>query len=79
MHSDFSLKILGVDIAILGVDIAILDVDIAIPRRQEKGWGLQGEGGSGGVSRVGHREAGWIVREFVDTGSHKGRGAPCYK
>ena len=44
------IAILGVDIAILGVDIAILGVDIAILRRQEKGWGLQGEGGGGVVA-----------------------------
>ena len=39
---------LGVDIAILGVDTAIHGVDIAILKRQEKGWGLQGEGGGEG-------------------------------
>ena len=58
--------------------MTIFDVDIAILRRQEKGWGLQGEGG-GGVGRVRRLEAGRSVREFVDTRSHKGRGAPYHK
>ena len=71
------IEILGVDIAVLSVDIAILGVNIAILRRQEKGWGLMGGGGGG--SRVRRLEAGWSVGEFVDTRSHNGRGAPCYK
>ena len=33
-----------------GVDIAFLGVDVAILRRQEKGGGLQGEGGKGGLA-----------------------------
>ena len=73
------IAILGVDIAILGVDIARLDVDIAIPRKQKKGWGLQGEGEKGEVSRVRRLEAGWITREFGNTRSHKRSGTPCYK
>ena len=73
------IAILGVDIAILGVDIAILGVDIAILRRQEKGWGLQGEVEKGEASRVRRLEAGCRTREFGDTRSHKGHGTPCYK
>ena len=34
--------------------------------------------GEGVVSRVGHREAGWSVREFVGTRSRKERVAPYY-
>ena len=34
--------------------------------------------GEGVVSRVGHREADWSVREFVGTRSRKGRVAPYY-
>ena len=58
---------LGVDTAILGVDIAILGVDIAILRRQEKWWGLQGEGEEGEVRCVRRPEAGWSARELGDT------------
>ena len=66
------IAVLGVHVAILGVDIAILGVDIAILRRQEKGWGLQGEGEEGEVSRVRRLEAGWSTHGFGDTRSHKG-------
>ena len=34
--------------------------------------------GEGVVNRVGHREAGLSVREFVGGRSHKGRVAPYY-
>ena len=37
-----------------------------------------GGGGQGVVSRVGHREAGCSVREFVGTESRKGLVAPYY-
>ena len=62
------------------VDIAILGVVIARLRRQEKGKGGGYRGREeGGVSRVRCLEADWSTREFVDTRSHKGRGAPWYK
>ena len=74
------IVVLGVDIAVLGVEIVILGVKIAILRRQKEkhksGGGLRGR--EGVVSRVKHFETGWSVHESVDTGSHKGRGAPCY-
>ena len=48
---------------------------------RENGEATGGYGGreEGVVSRVRLLEAGWIAREFVDTKSHKGRGAPFYK
>ena len=52
-------------------------VDIAILRGQGKGASQTTEGGLRGreevvVTRVTHLEAGWSVRESVDTRSHKG-------